>query len=305
MAANPLQEQAVEQKIQALRFQNVKLSEQLENYKQQISGLEATISKHESASKERADTLMCINRIWDELNKDITYLCQRSGLGDAAAAGTGDSGEAPGLEGISDPYLRRLLSGEPQAVKKVQANHKSLLEDFSESEKVLVERSNTTKEALSKVLAHLQQLPPCSIQSNDDPAEHLQQQLDAAKALQRSTEALLKQADDRLYEAEENMKQVKNDLADKEYEMQALQRKLMRAKQDAAAASSSQGGKAGTPPPAVAGSSSAAAAASNKLGSVGSDVEEMQERLRELQQMLELRNTDVEKEQQAHQKAAR
>jgi hypothetical protein len=301
--ANPLQEQAVEQKIQALRFQNVKLSEQLENYKQQIAGLEATISKHERASKERADTLLCINRLWDELNKDIAYLCQRSGIGDPAAADTGESAGASHLEGISDPYLRRLLSGSLQEIKKIQANHKSLLEDCSDVEKLLVERTNSTKQALSKVLAHLQQIPPNSTQGSADPTVPLQQQLDAAQALQRSTEALLKQADDRLYEAEQNMMQVKNDLADKEYEMQALQRKLMRAKQDAA--SGSQGIKAAAAPSAAAGSSSAGVAAANKLGNVGGDVEEMQERLRELQQMLELRNTDIEKEQQAHQKAAR
>jgi hypothetical protein len=59
----------------------------------------------------------------------------------------------------------------------------------------------------------------------------LQQQLDLAQALQRSTQQLLKQVEDRNFEVTENLKSIKNDLADKEYALQAAQRKLQRLKQ--------------------------------------------------------------------------
>jgi E3 ubiquitin-protein ligase BRE1 len=294
MATNILVEKAKEQNIQILQFQNQKLSEQLANLKQQISTLDGSVTKYEEEKKRYADTLLCVSRIWDQLNADVRDLCSRCSTGSSTSVGAGDPAgtasegaaatvadddaaaadeDQPDWEEF-DPYLKRLLarSGDAAAAqqKAVKRNVQDYQQELSEVEQRLHARSRASQAALTKLLELLQArnaaageelarlralAPDAALQQANEQLQRqvveLQQQLDAAQALQRSTQALLKQSEDQAFEAVENLKSIRNDLADKEYALQAAQRKLQRMKQQqqgdaataaAAAAASAAGG---------------------------------------------------------------
>jgi E3 ubiquitin-protein ligase BRE1 len=308
MAANILVEKAKEQNIQILQFQNQKLSEQLANLKQQISTLDGSVSKYEEEKKRYADTLLCVSRIWDQLNADVRDLCSRctsdgSAAAAATAAGSADdpaaaaaiaedaaatAAAAAAAEGDAatdadedqqpdwedfDPYLKRLLAraGDAAAAqqKTIKRNVQDYQQELSEVEQRLHVRARGSQAALTKLLALLQArnaaaaeelaklralAPDAALQQANEQLQgqlvELQQQLDAAHALQRSTQALLKQSEDQAFEAGENLKSIRNDLADKEYALQAAQRKLQRMKQqqqqgDAASAAAAAPAAAG------------------------------------------------------------
>eukprot|EP00879_Flechtneria_rotunda_P018047 GHRR01018916.1.p1 GENE.GHRR01018916.1~~GHRR01018916.1.p1 ORF type:complete len:345 (+),score=138.01 GHRR01018916.1:206-1240(+) len=344
MATNFLVEKAKEQNIQVLQFQNQKLSEQLVNLKQQISGLESNVSKYEDERKRYADTVLCVNRLWEQFNIDVQALvsrCTGQPLPDAARASTSDQSQEPWER--FDPFLRRLLASEEANLKQIKRNAQDYQEDLSDVEKALHARSTVSLQALSGLLdlivqrtalatanqQNLQQLTSDEAlnQANQQlqtEVSSLQQQLNACHALQRSTQALLQQSEDRAFEAAENLKSIKNDLADKEYALQAAQRKLQRLKQqqqqepagplqqhpltsqpsgislpaagaaDPAGRASTSGGSAATP-----------AAAGGTVVEHGTAVEELQAQLAQLQELLEQRTAEAEAEAEAHSNAQR
>jgi E3 ubiquitin-protein ligase BRE1 len=200
--------------------------------------------------------------------------------GDEAAAAA-DEEQQPDWEDF-DPYLKRLLAraGDAAAAqqKAVKRNVQDYQQELSDVEQRLHARARASQAALTKLLELLQArnaaagdelarlralAPDAALQEVNEQLQgqlvELQQQLDAVQALQRSTQALLKQSEDQAFEAGENLKSIRNDLADKEYALQAAQRKLQRLKQQqqgdaataaAAAASAAAGGngsRAGMP----------------------------------------------------------
>ncbi|KAF6255462.1 hypothetical protein COO60DRAFT_1702793 [Scenedesmus sp. NREL 46B-D3] len=262
----------------------------------------------------------------------------------AAAAGAAAVEEQqPEWEGF-DPYLKRLLAmgGDAAAAqqKAVKRNVQDYQQELSEVEQRLHARARASQAALTQLLELLQArnaaageelarlralAPDAALQQANEQLQgqvvELQQQLDAAQALQRSTHALLKQSEDQAFEAGENLKSIQNDLADKEYALQAAQRKLQRMEQqqqgDAAAAATAaaggNGSSAGMPRltsqpsgggvggDAGAGPSGGGGAAA--AGEPGSAVEELQAQVRGLQELLEQRTSEREAEADALSKA--
>jgi E3 ubiquitin-protein ligase BRE1 len=171
MASNILVEKAKEQNIQILQFQNQKLSEQLANLKNQISVLDGSVFKFEEQKKQYADTLLCVNRIWEQLIADVRSLCARCSSTSssnqqadpaAAAAAATSSGSAPADTAVDDnaedqgngecepwqrfdPFLRRLLSNcdaeAAAALKTIKRNSQDYQADLSEVEQALHARS--------------------------------------------------------------------------------------------------------------------------------------------------------------------
>lgn len=281
MATNILVEQATEQNIQILQFRNQKLSEQLASLKEQIKNLEGSVSKHDEEKKQYADTMLCVGRIWNQLNADVQSLCVRCAgstanpavkqedAGAGAATKTEEQEEEEELEAWEafDPYLRRLLANNEAVTAADRKSIKRSVQDYqhelSDVEQTLHQQATASLQALSQLLQQLQQRTEAANQQLErlrqlpadealkkanqqlqDEADSLRQQLDAAQALQRATQARIKQCEDKAFEAVENLKSIKNDLADKEYALQAAQRKLQRLKQqqgDPAAAGLIQG----------------------------------------------------------------
>jgi hypothetical protein len=92
-APNILVEVAHNQDIKVLKQKNIFLGEQLTSLKAQIKDLEGEKTRLEDHQKKYADTLLTINRIWQQLNGDITALCKRVG-GPAVASAAADAAEA-------------------------------------------------------------------------------------------------------------------------------------------------------------------------------------------------------------------
>eukprot|EP00878_Enallax_costatus_P020748 GHUV01021940.1.p1 GENE.GHUV01021940.1~~GHUV01021940.1.p1 ORF type:complete len:692 (+),score=297.48 GHUV01021940.1:254-2329(+) len=338
MASNILAEKAQEQNIQILQFRNQKLSEQLNNLKQQIRILEGSVTKHEEEKKQYVDTLLTVNRLWDQLNTDVRSLSVRC-TGQPAEDLPAPAADLPDSWEDFDPFLRRLLNGDATSQKQIKRNVQEYQQDLSEVEQALHARAAASMQALSDLLDLIggrQQTVDAEVeklrqgcadeavkQANEQlqgEVSSLQQQLDAAQALQRSMQLLLKQAQDNAFEAAENLKVIKNELADREYELSAVQRKLQRAKQQQPAAGQPQAGAAGLASqpstPALdaaaasgAGTSTAAAAGgSQQAGDAGGNaavVEELQAQVAQLQELLNQRTAERESEVEAHSKTQR
>jgi hypothetical protein len=122
----------------------------------------------------------------------------------------------------------------------------------------------------------------------------------------------LKQAEDRAFEATDNLKSIRNDLADKEFALQTAQRKLAAARQQqqqqqqqpqpqgAAAAAGSAGG---APPAAAAGGGGAAGASAaggeSAEEAAAAAIQELQAQVSQLQGMLEQRTAEKDEQVEA------
>lgn len=332
MATNILAEKAKEQNIQILQFRNQKLSEQLKNLKQQLKTLDGNVSKHEEFKKQYSDTLLIVNRLWDQLNLDICSLSARCS-GQPAEDLPAPAADLPDSWEDFDPYLRRLLNGDASSQKQIKRNVQDYQQDLSEVEQALHARATASLLALSGLLdliqrrqqtadAEVEALRQASSddalrQANgqlQDEVSSLQQQLNAAQALQRSTQLLLKQAQDRAFEAAENLKSIKNELADTEYELSAAQRKLQRLEQQQPAAGDQQPVTTGlarqpsTPALDAAAAAGPSTASSQQAGDPGAHaavVEELQAQVAQLQELLDQRIVERESEVEAHSKTQR
>jgi hypothetical protein len=83
-----------------LQFQNQKLSAQLEVQRKEITELESKVEELKKKEGDYADTLLCVNRLWNQLQSDIQLLCTRAGQskeekdGGPAAGGVDEAGSS-------------------------------------------------------------------------------------------------------------------------------------------------------------------------------------------------------------------
>jgi E3 ubiquitin-protein ligase BRE1 len=166
MAANAVQIADHEQSIQILKHQNTKLCEQLSSKKEQIQALEANVQKYEEEKKKFADTLLCVNRIWQQFNSDVQTLCVRNKGGapdsedsaDApAAAAEAESEDEPLVWDTFDPFLARLLQGDAASSSRELKKHtQTYVNELSDVERALHARAAAGLEALGKLLDAMQ-----------------------------------------------------------------------------------------------------------------------------------------------------
>jgi len=230
-SAKAIADKAHEQQIQILSFQNSKLSEQLATQKEQIRLLEDNVHKYEEEKKKFSDTLLCVNRIWQQFNRDIKTLCARNdrapdaagtaaagqadaAMADAAAAPQQDDQDGedeqhePLVWDSFDPFLARLLQGDAASSNKLIKKHtQAYLSDLSTVEEALHARAAAGLEALGGLLDAIQDRSRTSAERQEalrqlstdqalttanqqlqEEVTELQEQLDAATALQRSTQ---------------------------------------------------------------------------------------------------------------------
>lgn len=114
----------------------------------------------------------------------------------------------------------------------------------------------------------------------------------------------MKQAEDRAFEATDNLKSIRNDLADKEFALQTAQRKLAAARQQqqqqqaqsqGLAAANSTGGA----PPATAGAAASAAGVDGSEDTAAATIQELQAQIAQLQEMLEQRTAEKDEQVEA------
>lgn len=173
MAANAVQIADHEQSIQILKHQNTKLCEQLATKKEQIQALEGSVQKFEEEKKKFADTLLCVNRIWQQFTSDVEALTKRNqGPASAAAANaaaadptatttttaaegqeTTEEEQDPLVWDSFDPFLARLLQGNAASSSRVLKKHtQAYLSELSVVEEALHARAAAGLQALTGLL---------------------------------------------------------------------------------------------------------------------------------------------------------
>lgn len=249
----------------------------------------------------------------------------------AAAASDPDAELDPLVWDSFDPFLARLLQADAASSNRLLKKHtQAYLSELSTVEEALHARAAAGLEALASLLdaieargkaaaeqqEQLRQLSPdealtAANQQLQEQVAQLQDQLKLATALQRQTNALLKQAEDRAFEATDNLKSIRNDLADKEFALQTAQRKLAAARQQqqqqqpqAQGAAAAAGSAGGAPPAAAAAGGGGAAGAAAAGGESAEEaaaaaIQELQAQVSQLQGMLEQRTAEKDEQVEA------
>jgi hypothetical protein len=150
------------QRIQMLTYQNSKLSAQLEVQRKEIAALEAKMSQMDNKQIDYEQTLSCVDRLWTQLNDDISFLAKRTALDEDTSDAPSNSGQdhltsngsssGDVLPNITDPFLQRLVRSHSAASKVVAAKSKELTEDATDVETALLRRSEATKACLARLL---------------------------------------------------------------------------------------------------------------------------------------------------------
>lgn len=169
-----------------LVYKNQRLAERVEEQRREIRQLEARVDEYDRQQEEQQETLLCVNRLWNQLNHDIAFLIsrtvgnqhpfQRPGTGVAqqplppggrdcpsAAESTHSNGPAPNAEEngtdesatVHDFFLDKLLRGDDSLgpiEADARARQAKLAEGYSEVESVLRARMSATTASMAKVL---------------------------------------------------------------------------------------------------------------------------------------------------------
>lgn len=177
MAANAVQIADHEQSIQILKHQNTKLCEQLSTKKEQIKALEGNVQKFEEEKKKFADTLLCVNRIWQQFTTDISSLCKRNqGAGadadagadppaDPAAAAEAEEDPDPLVWDSFDPFLARLLQGDAASSRVLKKHTQTYLSELSVVEEALHARAAAGLQALANLLDAIEVRGSCRMRN--------------------------------------------------------------------------------------------------------------------------------------------
>ena len=290
----------------------IRLGKLLEEKRRELAALADRVSSYEDREAEYAQTLCTVSRLWERLNSDIRHLADGSLDGPAGAPNQTSSTS-------SCPFVDRLLQGASASTSKaVIEGQKQLEASLTSVEEALMQRASATQASMANVLQHIKQLhehnmalsQQMAAQSSDvtlkaeasrlvQDAASTRQQLDHSHAAHRTASERLRAAEDRSLEAEERVKKLQNELADTEQQLSSMQRKF-------AALKDGQGSE-----PAVTAAkdtaTAAAAAAMAAAASLGDPTmhDDMLEEMQQLQQSLDRRTSELEKERESHFKTKR
>jgi len=64
-------------RLELLKDRNSKLSAQVSVQRQEINRLQRTLDDLQDKEEERQETVLCVNRLWEELNGSISFLSFR------------------------------------------------------------------------------------------------------------------------------------------------------------------------------------------------------------------------------------
>mmetsp|Transcript_7923 Transcript_7923/g.18973 ORF Transcript_7923/g.18973 Transcript_7923/m.18973 type:complete len:109 (+) Transcript_7923:174-500(+) len=92
-----------------LQFKNQKLREQIELQKREKVSLEEKVSALESKQTDYENNLLCVHKLWGELNREIAILASRLDAAQSALPGIHDDLEGKALASAPDPFLQRLV----------------------------------------------------------------------------------------------------------------------------------------------------------------------------------------------------
>ncbi|KAJ9512050.1 hypothetical protein QJQ45_004599 [Haematococcus lacustris] len=200
-------------KLAVLQHQNQKLAVQLEEKRREHKLLQDRVAQLEGSAEEYAQTLLVVNRSWEQLNDDVQHLLKSAGGSQPDAP----LSPVPGVPASADPFLRKLLAGASAAqLKEANDALKSLNSGKTDVEVALQRRADGTKAALASLLAQVHALRAGQASSTDPTEQQQQQQANLAAGRSRLLAEQLRQTSDRHLEAIERIKRLENELADAE-----------------------------------------------------------------------------------------
>lgn len=183
--SSELEKQQTAQKLSTLRFQNGKLSAQLQVQRNQISDLESKLEQQDAKRDAYADTLLTVNSLWNQLNTDIRFLSSRcvqacgkdEAQPDSCAAAQPSENCVAGVANdtkvtlqatvkdlqdkkhksgdAADPFLYALLRGEELGVKEVLGRQEDINGYATEVEQQLRKRAAATSASLAALLRQI------------------------------------------------------------------------------------------------------------------------------------------------------
>lgn len=115
------------ERLELLLDRNAKLAAQLEVQRKHVVSLERRLEEQSKKEERWQETLLCVNRVWEELNSTIAFLGFRSGGADALGPTENAEAADASLLQYRNPFLAKLV----QAFLPDSKQAKKLLEDDS------------------------------------------------------------------------------------------------------------------------------------------------------------------------------
>jgi len=290
-----------------LQFKNQKLREQIEVQKREKVLLEDTLQALQGKQGHYDTNLLCVNRLWTELNRDIAVLASRidPSISAVPLEEEDSTGCAKQLAGVQDPFLQRLVLDNGGAEKKTAKLLADSSNDLDAVERKLTQRCENTKSALSKVLDAIDETRvkrkceegEAELDRLRGDSEAMQKELDGLRAVALASDSRNAVLKDELLKAEKQVQELSNELADKHEEITVLHKKLITARTKA-----EEDDKSSIPVASTSGVSSDPRRAG--LGNVADGVEDDDDNknalvsaaLVETRKILEKRNMEIEEE---------
>ncbi|KAL4539309.1 hypothetical protein Ndes2526B_g02444 [Nannochloris sp. 'desiccata'] len=227
-------------RLDLLKDRNSKLSAQVSVQRQEINRLQRTLGDLQDKEEERQETVLCVNRLWEELNGSISFLSFRA-TGNLSQNDTeADENRDSELLEQANPFLAKLLSSCLGGDRLAASTAKSLVEDLSEIETALRKRMSATLEAAARVFEAVEEARCSSLGTPREggagggtptaasASASKESQLAAMNNLLKAENNRLK--DQALHDATK-IKGLASSLADKEEELLVAQRKFVQMKE--------------------------------------------------------------------------
>lgn len=232
----------LEIKLGKLKELNQKLSEQVCSQRNVVTSLEDTITSHEDRWRDFQSTLLCVNRCWELLHHDISMLNLRvkgseevKGFKDEDVSIAEDAlGECAAWE---DPFIAALISpweeknGECDAVGHLSKADR-LMGDIERS---LGRKADGTRTMLTDLLADIRAMEDQNRSSTnykiDEEIAELRAAAEKEAACSRALLERTRIAEDQLFQKTHELQETKNELADKQGQVERAEKKLLSLKQ--------------------------------------------------------------------------
>lgn len=226
---------ALETKVEKAKELNSKLSDQARNHRNVVTSLEGTIASHEERWRDFHSTLLCVNRCWDLLHRDIAMLQER-----AAAPGSREQLEtsqlltsASGSISWEDPFVAALIAEweDTKDEGDVMAHMSKADRMLTDVERSLVKRASETKSLMASLLEEIRCIQAGnrssrSIEKKEEIIE-MRTALEKEKACSRALLERTRTAEDKLMQSNHELQEAKNELADKQGQLERVEKKLL------------------------------------------------------------------------------
>lgn len=234
----------LEVKVEKAKQLNSKLSDQARAHRNVVTSLEETIASHEERWKDFHSTLLCVNRFWELLHFDIAMLRERSTRpephDEVQAPASGLHTSASGSFSWDDPFVAALIAEweDTKDEGDVMTHMSKADRMLNDVERSLARRANETKSMMADLLEEIRGIEagakPAGPGERDEIAVDLKLLVEKEKACSRALLERTRTAEDKLMQSNHELQEAKNELADKQGQLERVEKKLLALQREAA-----------------------------------------------------------------------